>query len=287
MALSADFTWKLGDTGTELNTEALNVPFVDVQRVYGWDSAPIRETERDHEGTDGGFMDAEFEKGRPLMLDGIAYGDPFALEAYLDQLKYEWAPRTSPVPLYFKIPGVAERLFFVKPRGMRYDMTNERRYGAAHCQFVAYAEDPRAYDSALSTAVIPFGGTGGPGFAFSFGFNLNFGGGTTPAGAFVNNTGNRPAPAILTVQGPIDYPIIANDTTGDVLNFNLFGMGASNLLVIDLGNRTVLYDGVTNFRSTLTTPNWFLLQPGPNFIRFGGTNGTGSTLTVSFRSAWR
>lgn len=288
MALSGDLVWKLGDTGTELNTDVAVVPFVDIMRAYGFDSSPIRETERDHEGVDGGFLDAEFEKGRPLMLDGIVYADAqVQLETYLDRLKKEWSPiGVGSVPLYYKPPGVSERVFFVKPRGIRYDWTTERRIGMCHVQFVAFAEDPRAYDSALSTVVIAYGGAAGPGFAFSFGFNLNFGGATSPAGANVNNLGNRPAPAILTIQGPISNPLIANDTLGQVLNFTI-DLTASDTLVIDLANHTVLLNGVTNRRSSLQLPNWFLLAQGTNFIRFGGTNGVGSTLTVAFRSAWR
>ena len=117
-------------------------------------------------------------------------------------------------------------------------------------------------------------------------FSLDFGGGAVPTGGTVTNNGNRPTPAIMTIAGPIDNPIIVNDTVGAALNF-LISIGAGETLVIDLANKTVLLNGVTNRRSALIAPNWFYLEPGGNFIRFGGTTGGAPTLTIQFRSAWR
>lgn len=282
-----DLVFRLGANGTELNTDATpNAPFVDIKRVYGFDSAPIRETERDHEGVDGGFLDAEFEKGRPLMMDGEVFATPSTLENYLDQLKAEWAPSPTPVPFFFKAPGQAERLMFVKPRGLRYDWEENRRRGVMRVQFVFYGEDPRIYSSTLTSIAILYGGIGGNGFPFNFGFDLNFGGGLLPSGSAVNNAGNRSTPATLLIAGPIDKPFVANDTVGAQLFFDTF-LDTGDTLIVDTGNKTVILNGVTNRRSVLIAPTWFLLKPGDNFIRFGGNSGGAPTVTVQFRSAWR
>jgi len=285
VSVTDELVFKLGDTGTELNTD-VSLPFVDILRVYGLDSAPIRETERDHEGVDGGFMDAEFEKGRPMMMDGEAFATAATLEDYLDQLKYEWSPSTVAVPFYLRAPGQQDRVIFVKPRGLRYDWAGDRRRGVVRVQFVMYAEDPRIYDAVEQDINIAYGGEAGIGFAFDFEFDLDFGGGAEPAGQYIDNAGNRPTPAILTIAGPIINPLIANDTNGGLLSFEI-NLGASDVLVIDLAAKTVLLNGTTNRRATLVQPDWFLLDPGLNFIRFGGTDGTGSQLTVSYRNAWR
>jgi hypothetical protein len=221
-----------------------------------------------------------------MMMDGEAFATAGTLEDYLDQLKYEWAPSSVPVPFYLKAPGQQDRVIFVKPRGLRYDWEQNRRRGVTRVQFVMYAEDPRIYDAVEQDIVIAYGGVAGAGFAFSFEFDLDFGGGATPAGSYITNSGNRPTPAVLTIEGPIINPLISNDTLSTQLYFEI-NLAATDTLVVDLGNRTVLLNGVTNRRMTLVQPNWFLLQPGLNFIRFGGTDGTGSQLTVSFRSAWR
>src|SRR5882672_7106541 len=107
-----DYEFQLNDSGVRLNSDSTN-PFVDVTKASGLDSAPYRETIRDHEGTDGGFIDAEFEKGRDIILEGTIYGTVANVETYLDSLKANFAPVATPIPFYFKPGSVSERLIFV------------------------------------------------------------------------------------------------------------------------------------------------------------------------------
>ena len=278
----ADYTFQL-DSGVVLNTDTL--PFVDVQRVVGLDSAPYRETIRDHEGTDGGYIDAEFETGREVIVEGIAYCDVDNAETFFDSLKQNYAPVTTPIPFVFKAPGVDERVVFVKTRGVKYDWDTARRIGATPIQALMYAEDPRIYGNDLINQVIPSGGSATTGFGFNLGFNLSFGASVPPDGQFVVNAGNRPTPAILTIAGPVVNPRVVNDTDSITLSF-VIELTASDTLTVDLANRTVLLNGIVNRRDTLQEPSWFLFNPGSTFIRFGGGTGTG-TLTVSYRNAWR
>lgn len=284
MTLS-DYTFRLGDTGVVLNTD-LSIPFVDIDKISGLDSAPYRETIRDHEGIDGGFIDAEFEQGREIFLEGTAYVDPTTPESYMDSLKYNFAPVQTPIPFYFKMPGISERLIFVKPRGVAYDIDTLRRIGMTRVQFKMYAEDPRMYTNSLISSDIPFSGFAGAGFSFSLGFNFGFGAAVTPPSTSVFNDGNRPAPAILTISGPVTNPRISNDTLGLTLSFQIV-LSASDELVVDLGYRTVTLNGNINARGTLIDPDWWLLQPGSNSITYTAGSGGGSNVNISFRSAWR
>lgn len=279
-----DYEFKLDTTGVLLNGTT-SLPYVDVEKVTGLDSAPYRETVRDHEGADGGFMDAEFEKGRDVIIDGTAYCDVSNVETFLDSVKANFAPVTTPIPFYFKPPGVTERVIFVKPRGVRYDWESLRRTGLTPIQFLMFAEDPRVYDNNLTTQIIAFGGTATTGFGFSFGFNLSFGAAVPPDGQFVVNNGNRSMPAILTITGPVVDPRIVNDTDSKTLSF-IITLLAGETLTINLANRTVVFNGSANRRGTLQTTDWFLFRPGSTFIRLGGASGSG-TLTVSYRNAWR
>lgn len=281
-----DYTFQLGSTGVILNGNDTAFPFIDIDRVSGLDSPPFRETVRDHEGTDGGYIDAEFEKGRELILEGTVYCDVNGIETFLDSLKYNYAPVRDPIPFYFKADGsVEQRLLFVKPRGIRYDWETMRRTGCTPIQFMMYAEDPRIYSDNLQTIPVPFGGLATTGFGFSFGFNLSFGSTVPPVGATITVGGNRPTPAILHIEGPIVNPRIINETDSKTLAF-VITLGASDFLDIDLVNRTVVLNGNTNRRNTLEAPNWWLFNPGSTFIRFGGASGSGS-LDVIFRNAWR
>jgi hypothetical protein len=281
-----EYTFQLNDTGVLLNSDSLGLPFVDVERVQGLDSAPYRETTRDHEGTDGGFMDAEFEKGRDIILEGVAYANTLTFEAYMDSLKANFAPVQNPIPFYVKAPGVVERIIYVKPRGVRYDWDLGRRIGMTSLQLMMFAEDPRFYDAAESVQNINFGGDAGFGFAFSLGFNLNFGGGATPGGLTVNNSGNRSTPVTFIILGPVTNPVISNNTTGHSMGFTIT-LGASDTLTINSRDRTVYLNGNVNRRNTLTVPDWFDLAVGNNAIGYGGQSGVGSSLQLRYRSAWR
>lgn len=286
MALTEDLTFVLTDTGVVLNS-SVSQPFVDIHKVTGLDSAPYRTTERDWEGNDGGFMDAEFEKGRSIVLDGTVYTDTGTIEDYLDQLKANFAPTTTLQNFYFKVPGKAERLLFVKPLGCRYDWDELRRTGQAAIQFSMFAEDPRIYDSELLSVSVPLGAVVYTGFGFNLGFDFGFGGtSSTTDQVLIEISGNRPTPPIFVVTGPVTNPRILNDITGAELRFNIV-LGASDTLTIDTKYKTVRLNGTANRRSALIAPDWYFLEPGTNALRYRAELDSASTLSIWYRNAWR
>lgn len=280
-----EYEFKLDDTGVLLNSGD-TIPFVDITRATGLDSPEFRESMRDHEGVDGGFIDAEFERGREIILEGTIYGDPDNFETYMDTIKANFAPSSVPIPFYLKSPGVDERVIFVKPRGVRYDWDTMRRIGMTTAQFMMYAEDPRQYTNLLISQSISYGGDTGVGLQFSFGFDVDFGGGATPGGGNVTNNGNRSTPCIIVITGPVTNPVITNATVGSTIRFSI-ALTALDTLTIDTGNRTVYLNGSINRRNTMTTSEWFYIVPGTNQINYGALSGTGSSLNIQFRSAWR
>jgi len=289
MALSSNLSFQLGTTGTILNDDSVpNVPFIDVTRVSGLDNAPYRQTKRDHEGIDGGFMDAEFESGRDLILDGILYANNNPIEPILDSLKANFSPSKVLIPFYFLSSDVGTRFVMVKPLGVKYDWDDLRRIGCCTIQIAMYAEQPMIFDNVLVSTVMVIGATVFTGFGFSLGFSFGFGGTSTTAdGVFVINGGNRATPPLLTIQGPATNPIIYNDTVSKNLSFNIT-LASTQTLVIDPYYRTVRLNGTTNRRSTLVNAGWFYLEPGNNFIKFRSTNGADTGfLTMAYRNAWR
>lgn len=287
--LTEDFTFQVRDDGVILNTDVV-LPFVDITRVVGLDSTPYRATERQHEGQDGGFMDAEFEEGRHVILEGTVYAAEGGMEEFLDLLKEDFAPVRSPVSFFLRAPGRDERLLFVKPLGMRYAWDSKRRTGQADAQFLLFAEDPRIYTSALQSSVIDVNfATDIPGFSFDFGFDFTFGAPLVGNGQDVVAGGNRPSPPLLTinaVSSPCVNPRILNLTQSRSLVLNIT-LGAGDTLVLDPYRRTVTLNGVVNRRSALVVDQWFLLQVGTNFIGYRSGSDDDSTLTVTHRDAWR
>lgn len=286
-SLVSAYTWQLDDGGIILNDDIVpGQAFIDIDRAIGLDSAPARQTKRDHEGAEGGFMDAEFETGRDITLSGTVYFNGQSVQDTCDALKGNWALRTSLVPLYFLLDGPTSRLLFVKPLGCAFEMDVALRTDVMPIAFNCYAEDPRIYDEEEQAVPLSIGAIIYTGFGFNLGFPFGFGGvSDTTDGQFVNNGGNRPTPCQMTIFGPVTNPVIYNDTVGAQMGFTV-DLAADQFLVIDTQYRTVYLNGTANRRSYLTLPGWFDLQPGDNFIRFRAEAGTGS-LQLKYRSAWR
>lgn len=286
MALTEDLTFQLGSSGVVLNTDSSGLPFVDVASVTGLDNAPFRETIRDHEGQDGSFIDAEFEKGREIVITGSAYASTGNMEAYLDNLKANYAPTKTLQQFFVRAPGVGTRFLYVKSRGCQYDWESSRRFGETKILFKLFAEDPRLYAENQVSVNIPFSAGAATGFGFNLGFSFGFGAAVTNTGTVVNNLGNRPTPPTFVVNGPCQNPSIIDETYGHTLTFNII-LAAGETLTIDTQYKTVKLNNSTNKRSTLFIPDWFYLQPGNTSIKYSAIVGAGSSLDVKFYSAWR
>jgi hypothetical protein len=57
--------------------------------------------------------------------------------------------------------------------------------------------------------------------------------------------------------------------------------------VIDLYNRTVRLNGTASRRNTLINPDWFMLSPGDNIIRYRADSSGNPDASISYRNAWR
>lgn len=101
----------------------------------------------------------------------------------------------------------------------------------------------------------------------------------------VNVEGTAPTRPLLTLTGPIENPVVTNETTGDT--FEYFGTLASGQdLVVDTSELTATVDGVSVLGSMSDSfALGFHLQPGDNFLRLESTSG-GATLAVAWRERW-
>jgi hypothetical protein len=286
-----DYLYKFRDDGVWLNTDATpEEPFIDVLRVQGLDSAPVRITERDREGMDGGFVDAEFEKMRSIVIEGTIYSPWDAIELFMDDLKANFAPIEDSLPFYLQAPNTGERVLFCKSYGIKYDIDALRRIGQSPFQVTLIAEDPTIYTSEVVSGSAPLSSpVGGRGYDRSY--DYGYGDPVIGGNVTIVNVGNRPAPATITFYGPLINPGVVHDESGRRLEFEI-ELGADQYLVIDLRDRTVRLNGTANRRaSMLGTSQWFMLQPGSNSFRFQGedpiTGPPDPLLTVSARGAFR
>jgi hypothetical protein len=189
----------------------------------------------------------------PVLLPGVQYG-PLTFEAR---------------PLGLEIP---EEL--VTPRG-RASYGYERPF-----TLNLRMPDPRFYQT---TQLGPFetsllaSGTG-QSLPWQFPVTLSAPGSSSGTVA-VDNTGDVDADPIIDVYGPVTNPEVRNDTLDKDLIFQDITVAAGSFLRVNFRDRTVLLDGVSDFRGKLNleVSDWWDtdvpgLTPGLNTIRFRGEN---------------
>lgn len=246
------------DSGVLLNGNDTSLPFVDVTSIEGLDSAPFRSQTHEREGTDGGFVDSMYESLRTISMEGYVYTNPSSMETYLDSLKANFAPTTVDQPFYFGTDNEGLRLVFGKSQGFKYTKDTERGSGKVAFQIQIICGDPRIYSDPASSVSISGSGS-----------------------ATLGLGGNRPSPGTFTISGAATNPAIT--CAGTTLSLTL-SMSTGDNLVIDLDTHTVILNGTTSKRGSLTlSGNWPVFKPGNNAISYSG----GGTLTAYARSAWR
>lgn len=101
------------------------------------------------------------------------------------------------------------------------------------------------------------------------------------------NNGNLSAYPIITLDGSLTNPRIANNTTGEWVQLNI-SMSLGEQIIIDMENRTVIQGGVTNQIATMSDDSVFWrLAPGSNTVTLStGVIGEEGTATVTWYDAY-
>jgi hypothetical protein len=288
MAVTTVEQYQFRDDGVVLNTDA-SLPFVDITSVQGIDTAAYRTTTKDIEGTDGGTVEANFETLRTVVIDGIAYADPTALDAFLDQLAANFEPNSVDQPFYWGSDN-GPRVVYGKSQGLKYTKSNQRSIGIQPIQVTILCGDPRKYSPTTATSGPIYLGsatTGGRGYLK--GFPFGYGAAATQSAGSITPGGNRSTPGLYVITGPIINPAIVNDTLGVQWTFTI-GLAAGESLYINPRVRTVRFGAANGLsrRNAMRGP-WWMLRPRVNNFRLLGSGGTANVtnLTITAQLAWR
>ncbi len=134
----------------------------------------------------------------------------------------------------------------------------------------------------LSSSSVGLPQAGGSSFPWTFPLSFSGGGGGTTT---MTNAGTATAYPTITIVGPVLYPVISNNTTGQKIALNLTLL-TSDTIVIDTKNRTIAQGGSTNKIGALMTGSSFWgLAPGDNIITYGANQYDTSTASLVWRSA--
>jgi hypothetical protein len=156
---------------------------------------------------------------------------------------------------------------------------------ATQVQFTLVAANPvwkmGTGDAAFVDIGLPTGAVTGR--TYNKTYNYTYGAVTNPGGsALVVNAGDIDAWPVFTITGPVESPVITNETTGD--SFLVFGTIAAGQ-VVTIDSRT----GVVDPSSTVLVGRPWRLVPGNNTVRWRATSGSfdpNANLRVSWRSTW-
>lgn len=117
---------------------------------------------------------------------------------------------------------------------------------------------------------------------------------STPSSVVISNNGNYKAQPIITLNGPMTFPVITNETTGQVFTFTPnvspnHAVPSGTSLTIDTATRRV-YDntGANQFSKVVVSlTEWIELAPGDNTITITATATSGpSTLVAVWRDTY-
>jgi len=277
----SDYNYAFGDSGVVLNTDSL--PFVDVLQVSGLDNAPSRITTDEHQGMDGTYIDNPFMSARTIVVTGEVYTSPSDPDTLLKTLRASYQTNTI-TPFYFQHPGQGLQFINGKGGGCVYDIDANRRIGKTPIQLTVLCGDPYIYDYPASTGVVQVPTVTTVGTGFNMAFNVGFGGTIPTFGATVYNNGTHTAYPKITLNGQCTNPTFV-DSYGVTMPFNL-SMAATDSLVIDCRNRSIVLNGQVSRRSAMTGLKWFSVPPGMSTtIFFGAASGTASA-TVTLNSTY-
>lgn len=180
-----------------------------------------------------------------------------------------------------------------------------QRRGAVPSVTVSWeAQDPALYEATeqSASAALQLGG-GGRGWIRTFVVDSpnvppagnpgrtpgswRYASGGTSGLMMVTNRGCRRTFLRFRIRGPVQWPILFNERTGEKLELNLT-LGAQDVLDVDMRSGTVVLNGQASRYYALTEDSsWWAVGPGTTPIRYLNRGPlTGSPITVWWRSAW-
>lgn len=146
------------------------------------------------------------------------------------------------------------------------------------------AADPRLYGATLSDSCGLPSSTGGAHYPLHYPLHWA----DVVSGALaVSNDGDAPTPVVAVFAGPVTNPLMLDERTGRVLEFDL-AIASGDALVVDTLAGTALLGGAdrVGYATSRSDPiEAFLLEPGDSTVAFRAASGAG-TLTMSWASAY-
>lgn len=220
--------------------------------------------------------DAGLESLRKVASLEISQGDAASDEGYVPYIFTEFS-ETKQIfmkVLYVDIPETT-RKGLVQPFRLIAKVKDPTIFGGTLKTASTQGSDPT---TASGTAIYPFE------------YPIIYGASTYSVTSTATNTGDLPAfPVSITVVGPVNSPIITNETTGQFIQVNTNLASSSNVLRITYTKDSLVVevDGVSVLKDVTTASNFFKIEPGGNEITLSGSSiGSGAYVEVKYYDTW-
>ena len=253
-----------------------------ITSVDGLEGLPtLRVQDADRGYQDGMFSGRDFLNGRTITMTMlILSGNGNTAQQNFNLMQNSLQPQqTGTTPLQFQL-SAANGLQFIntRVRAAKATIDPEYTYGYIKAQYDFFCPDPRYYDNGVQAAIMTY--TTPLGRTYPRVYPLTFGGGSNTQFATVINSGWTNTYPLISIYGPVTNPVIGSITANASLNFS-YTMAASDVISIDLLNRTVLLNGTPARNLLLGSSLWFAAVPGTNQFYFTGSGTTAGTTTAS------
>jgi phage-related protein len=257
--------------------------------VDGLESLPAIRNQDDNRGyADGMFSGRDFLGGRMISIIFNVFGNAngSAQENY-NILQSVLLPQTSgTTPLYFLLPPNPTQFINARVRALTSTVDANYTYGYIVAQVQFFCPNPLYFSNNEQTATMAY--LPPTGRTYNRVYNLVYDPASIQITTTVTNNGWTNTYPTITLNGPIENPIIGNSTQNAYLQFA--GTYAdTDLLVIDLYNKLVTLNGLPA-RNLLVSGTWFSASPGNNEYYLEGDFGStliGTTkAVVTWNSAY-
>lgn len=266
--------------GFTLN-DGLSGVFLDTQ-ITGLDLPDVRTSSGNYAGRDGGYVGAQFFDPRDISIQGTVFADSAAdLETARQDLQN--AVRGKTVTMQIITNG--GNSYIVYCNLIDFEMPIPEDLFNAPFQIQLVAPDPTIYDNATGTALtvnVPLLISGG--YVYPVVYPVVYSPGSSPT--TVTNSGTEAVYPIITLTGSATNPVITDQATNAFTSLNLT-TGPSDVIQIDMRQRTILLNGGSVFASQGVGSTFWSLVTGGNPIALTTSSGTDTVVgTVSWRSGY-
>jgi hypothetical protein len=244
---------------------------IDLDGLEGLPELRIQDDNRGY--NDGAFSGRDFYNGRNLTftINTFAGGGRTAHQNF-DLLQAALQPQqTGTQTLSFLLSATdTAKTISARVRSRKTRIDPEYTFGFIRSQVTMFCPDPRYYDAPSPSvklySPVLSGRTYNKVFNRTYGFSLT----PTVTGTLTNNGWVYTSP-VVTVRGPATLPVVGNLNSGQALTFN-GTLGTTDVLVYDLGNRTVQLNGSNARNLLLAGSQFWTAAPGATTVYFSCTN---------------